>query len=78
MFDFEVNGEIKNYLKAQVFGDIFVDVKVEFRPSFRPHEDKDKMALDAVNARLRMISGEISHTVREVLEEKLKGDLEKI
>lgn len=74
MFDFEMTGELKQYLQAQVFGDIFVDVRVEFRPRFQPSNPEDKLALDIVNSRLRMISGEVSHTVREVLEEKLRSE----
>lgn len=67
----EVSGEIKQYLKATVLGDVFVDVRVQFRPSIEPYSSEDKMALDMVNARLRMLSGEISHSVREFLNEQL-------
>jgi len=67
----EVSAEVKNYMTATIFGDIHVEVNVEFKPSWMPHEDKDKIALDMVNNRLRMLSGEISHSVKEFLNEQL-------
>lgn len=69
--DFEVSGELKNYLQAKVFGDMFVEVKIEYRPMFEPREPNDKMALDIVNQKLRYLSGEIAHEVRESLQKHL-------
>lgn len=70
----EVSGEIKNYMTAQIMGDIHVEVIVDFRPMWMPREEKDKIALDMVNNRLRMLSGEISHSIREFLNEQLSSD----
>jgi len=68
---FEVSGEIKQYMKTQIFGDINCYVKVEFKPQFMPRDDKDKMALDMVNSRLQMVSGEISHIVEQTIRDRL-------
>lgn len=70
-FDFEISGELKNYLQARVFGDMHVDVRIEFKPMWMPKDVKEKMALEQVNQRLRYISGEIAHEVRETLQKHL-------
>jgi len=71
--DGETEREIKEFLKVQYFGDILVDVKIQFNPSMVISDDdsRNKMALDMVNSRLQMLSGQISHDIRDFLKEQI-------
>jgi len=69
LFDTELKQNV-----GTLIGDVHVEVKIEYRPMVPPSNTHEEVTLDMINSRLRYFSGEISHTVREMVNKAIESN----